>query len=100
MEFPGRWWHKPNPQDGEMGMCVMVLIFFYVFLILLELITLAFWLSWISLVCTIIAAIGGLVGFGVSYKQPWMFRIPSMICLESHRSLLASNTRKRIPHFS
>mmetsp|Transcript_118 Transcript_118/g.282 ORF Transcript_118/g.282 Transcript_118/m.282 type:complete len:266 (-) Transcript_118:151-948(-) len=38
MAFPGRWWHKPEAQD-------------------------AFWLSWISLICTIVAAIGGLVGF-------------------------------------
>lgn len=38
MTFPGRWWHQPEPQD-------------------------AFWLSWVSLVCTIIAAIGGVVGF-------------------------------------
>lgn len=38
MSFPGRWWNQPEAQD-------------------------AFWLSWISLVCTLIAAIGGVVGF-------------------------------------
>lgn len=38
MAFPGRWWNKPEAQD-------------------------AFWLSWVSLVCTVVAAIGGLVGF-------------------------------------
>lgn len=38
MAFPGRWWHQPEAQD-------------------------AFWLSWVSLFCTIIAAIGGVVGY-------------------------------------
>mmetsp|Transcript_18958 Transcript_18958/g.39963 ORF Transcript_18958/g.39963 Transcript_18958/m.39963 type:complete len:260 (+) Transcript_18958:229-1008(+) len=39
MTFPGRWWHQPEAKD-------------------------AFWLSWVSLICTLIAAIGGLFGFG------------------------------------
>mmetsp|Transcript_39255 Transcript_39255/g.83827 ORF Transcript_39255/g.83827 Transcript_39255/m.83827 type:complete len:262 (-) Transcript_39255:121-906(-) len=38
MTFPGRWWHQPDARD-------------------------AFWLSCVSLACTIVAAIGGLVGF-------------------------------------
>mmetsp|Transcript_1551 Transcript_1551/g.2347 ORF Transcript_1551/g.2347 Transcript_1551/m.2347 type:complete len:273 (-) Transcript_1551:97-915(-) len=38
MVFPGRWWHMPEAKD-------------------------AFYLSWVSLVCTIIAAVGGLVGY-------------------------------------
>lgn len=38
MAFPGRWWHKPDPQD-------------------------AFWLSWVSLICTLIGGIGGIVGY-------------------------------------
>lgn len=38
MAFPGRWWHEPKAQD-------------------------AFWLSWVSLMCTLIAGIGGMVGF-------------------------------------
>lgn len=36
--FPGRWWHKPDARD-------------------------AFWMSWLSLILTIIAAIGGIVGY-------------------------------------
>lgn len=38
MAFPGRWWHEPQARD-------------------------AFLLSWISLVCTLVAAIFGLVAF-------------------------------------
>lgn len=38
MPFPGRWWHGPEVRD-------------------------AFWLSWVSAVCTVVAAIGGVVGF-------------------------------------
>lgn len=38
MPFLGRWWHQPDARD-------------------------AFWMSWISLVITIIAAIGGVVGY-------------------------------------
>eukprot|EP00975_Prorocentrum_lima_P007824 1677219-Prorocentrum_lima.AAC.1 len=38
MSFPGRWWHQPDARD-------------------------AFWMSMVSLVLTIIAAIGGIVGY-------------------------------------
>ncbi|KAL7453870.1 hypothetical protein ACHAWC_005510, partial [Mediolabrus comicus] len=38
MSFPGRWWHKPTAKD-------------------------AFWMSWISLILTLIAAIGGIIGY-------------------------------------
>mmetsp|Transcript_24074 Transcript_24074/g.37747 ORF Transcript_24074/g.37747 Transcript_24074/m.37747 type:complete len:268 (+) Transcript_24074:166-969(+) len=36
--FPGQWWHQPDARD-------------------------AFWMSWLSLILTIIAAIGGTVGY-------------------------------------
>jgi Co/Zn/Cd efflux system component len=38
MPFPGRWWHEPDAKD-------------------------AFWMSWVSLALTIVAAIGGIVGY-------------------------------------
>ena len=39
----------------------------HIVLLLLCNINEAFWLSWISLACTLVAAIGGLVGFSVRY---------------------------------
>ena len=72
MTFPGRWWHQPTPQDGKIAYAsILLLPVVHVLwsrnlIIFVHTIIVAFWLSWVSLACTIVAAIGGIIGFTVS----------------------------------
>lgn len=74
-----RWWNEPEASDGESAKKMAKLLYSHIahvhalfllhnshiMLLLLCNINEAFWLSWISLVCTLVAAIGGIVGFKV-----------------------------------
>lgn len=65
--FPGRWWHEPTAQDGEVTCFLncITMIFNIIFLItsLIHGIHVAFRLTWVSLLFEVAAATGGIIGF-------------------------------------